>query len=137
MPTEDKYDPARLLTISALIFVGILIFFVCTIIELQILDRGEANTESWAALTGIIGWVTGVASGIYNNRFGTTTGNARKDETIQNLTTAAATIASTAQATQQAAAGAAPLPPPAGKVDEVRIAADTVNVATNPPKGNP
>ncbi len=78
----ESYDPGRLLTYAAIIFVFILIVFVCLIIGVQILVSGEANTESWAALTGIIGWATAQAQGLYSNRFGSTRANSIKDATI-------------------------------------------------------
>lgn len=86
MPDEslrpDGYDPARLLTLAALFFVGILIVFVAGIIGVQIWKVGEANTESWAALTGLIGWATSQVSIIFSNRFGSTQQSQTKDTTI-------------------------------------------------------
>ena len=93
---NELYDPGRLLTWSALVFVLILIAFVCLIIGAQIWKSGEANTESWAALTGIIGWATAQAQVLYNNRFGSTRANALKDATIATQAQAASTLATTA-----------------------------------------
>lgn len=130
-PLVDRrtpYDPAWLLTFSALAFVGILIVFVCVIIGMQIWSKGEANTESWAALTGLIGWVTGVVGTIFSNRFGTTSQSATKDATIQQQANTAAVIASTA---------ASPSPATPIKADEVKIDAQvaTVTEAPQPTKG--
>lgn len=121
----SPYDPARLLTFSALLFVGVLIVFVCLIIGAQIMWRGTANTESWAALTGLIGWATGVVGTIYSNRYGTTQQSATKDATIQQQANTAAVIAGVA------ASSAPPI-----KTDEVKIEAQnaTVNEA-QPTKG--
>lgn len=104
MSDETKvppYDPAPLLTHAALLFQGILILFVAGIIGIQIWAKGEANTESWAALTGLIGWSMGVNSGLYNNRFGSTAQSASKDSTIEQQARTAAVIA-----------GAVPAAPP-------------------------
>jgi len=95
-----QYDPSRLLTRSALLFVGILIVFVAFIIGLQILARGEANTESWAALTGIIGWVTGVVGTIYSNRYGTTQASQKKDDVIAQQARTAAVASGESPAVQ-------------------------------------
>lgn len=88
-----EYDPAMLLTRAALIYVGAIIVFVCIIIAAQIWKTGEANTESWAALTGLIGWVTGIASVIFNARFGTSKQAETKDAVIAQQSRTAAVIA--------------------------------------------
>lgn len=90
---RSEYDPARLLTCAALCFVGTLILFVCIIIAVQIWKSGEANTESWAALTGMIGWVTGTASMIYSARYGTTKQSEAKDAVIAQQSRTAAVVA--------------------------------------------
>lgn len=90
---REEYDPAILLTRAALSFVGVLIVFVCVIIGLQIWKTGEANTESWAALTGMIGWVTGTVSMIYNARYGTSKQAETKDAVIAQQSRTAAVIA--------------------------------------------
>lgn len=114
---RSLYDPARLLTISALSFVGILIVFVCFIIGSQIWQKGMANTESWAALTGLIGWATGVVGTIYSSRYGTTQQSAAKDAIIQQQANTAAIIA-----------GAAPAAPIV--TDAVQVDANTAIVTT-------
>ena len=95
---KDVYDPAAILTRAALLFAFLLITFVCAIIVVQTLNTGEANTESWGALTAIIGWVTGVVGTIYANRFGSTQQSAAKDKTIAAQ---AATAVAAARATGQ------------------------------------
>lgn len=97
-PPANQYDPAKTLTLSALLFVGFLIVFVAAIIGAQIWRFGEANTESWAALTGLIGWVTGQLGGVFSARFGTTQQSASKDETIKVLSQTAAVATDTAAA---------------------------------------
>lgn len=117
---RSTYDPARVLTMAALAFVGLLIVFVCFIIGSQILKSGTANTESWAALTGLIGWATGVVGMIYSARYGTTQQSAAKDATIQQQAHTAAVVAGAAK-------------PDAGgtiKTDEVKIDAQTATVTT-------
>ena len=89
--TSD-YDPAKLLTRSALLFVGVLLVFVCLIIGWQIYKSGEANTESWAALTGLIGWATGIVGMIFSNRYGTTQQSTTKDATIAQQAKTAAVV---------------------------------------------
>jgi hypothetical protein len=129
-----SYDPAALLTGSALFFVGILILFVAAIIGVQIWRSGEANTESWAALTGLIGWATSQVSVIFNNRYGTTQQSARKDETIQDLTKTASVIAQTTQATQAATAISAP-PVPGQPITASEVSIDATGAAINIDKG--
>lgn len=103
---HDQYDPARLLTVAALIFVGILILFVAAIIGVQIWKSGEANTESWAALTGLIGWATSQVSIIFSNRYGTTQQATNQTAVIAQQARAAAVLANTALAATPPAAGA-------------------------------
>lgn len=112
--TRAEYDPAKLLTYTALLFVGVLIVFVSTIIGVQIWETGEANTESWAALTGLIGWATSQVSIIFSNRFGTTEQSAKKDEVIARQASTAAVIANAAGAMGAVTPG--PLNPETGNV---------------------
>lgn len=100
------YDPARLLTWAALVFVLILIVFVAAIIGVQIYKSGEANTESWAALTGLIGWATSQVSIIFSARYGTTQQSMAKDATIRQQ---AMTAAVQAQAAVSPAATVTPI----------------------------
>ena len=98
---QSEYDPNALLTRAALIFVTILICFVCFIIGIQIFKSGEANTESWAALTGILGWTTAQAQMLYSNRFGSTRANSIKDATISTQAQIAAIAAGVPQVATQ------------------------------------
>ena len=108
----DPYDPARLLVHCALGFVGSLIFFCGAIVVIQIFKNGEANTESWAALTGLIGWACGTAGTVYAARFGTTQQSQAKDAVIaQQARTAAVT------------AGVSGV-----KTETINVQADTANV---------
>lgn len=95
---KDQYDPARLLTAAALIFVGVLILFVSAIIGVQIWKSGEANTESWAALTGLIGWATSQVSVLYSNRYGTTQQSTNQTAVIAQQARAASVLAQAATA---------------------------------------
>ena len=103
---QEQYDPGRLLTLAALLFVGILILFVAGIIGMQIWKSGDANTESWAALTGLIGWATSQVSIIYSNRYGTTQQSVNKDAVIAQQARTAEAVAgvTTALAPTQPAA---------------------------------
>ena len=105
---QEQYDPGRLLTFAALFFVGILIVFVAGITGVQLWKSGEANTESWAALTGLIGWATSQVSIIYSNRYGTTQQSANKDAIIARQAKAASDTAATA--------AAVPAEPPKGPI---------------------
>lgn len=93
MTDQREYDPAKLLTWAAILLVTALIFFVGLMILIQIYKNGEANTESWAALTGLIGWVTGTVSMIYNARYGTSKQSESKDAVIAQQSRTAAVIA--------------------------------------------
>ncbi len=115
-----EYDPAPLLIRAGLTIVACLLTFTGVIIVLQILKAGEANTESWAAFTGLIGWATSQVSIIFSNRFGTTQQAAKKDELIaKQVTTAAAVAASVVAGTGSGGAPAvtpAPMNPATGNV---------------------
>ena len=102
------YDPAKILTAAALLFVFILILFVAAIIGVQILKSGEANTESWAALTGLIGWATSQVSVLYSNRYGTTQQSVAKDMVIAQQARTASAVAAVTTALA---------PPPPAAVD--------------------
>lgn len=108
---RKQYDPSRLLTHAALLFVGLLIIFVSAIIAIQFWAKGSANTESWAALTGLIGWATSQTSIIYSARYGTTQNSITKDAIIAQQASSAAVIA--------AAASGAPQPPAAPEPSKV------------------
>jgi len=105
-PRPEEYDPGRLLTYCALVYVGILLLFVSVIIGYQIWKSGEANTESWAALTGLIGWATSQVSIIFSNRFGNTQQSAKKDEVIARQVNAAANLAASVSGTGPGTPGA-------------------------------
>lgn len=113
---RTEYDPNKLLTRAALYFVGILIVFVCFIIGIQILKAGEANTESWAALTGIIGWATAQAQMLYSNRFGSTLSASHKDATLARIAEQSAPVSAAAVA----AATGAPAVPAVQPTQEVK-----------------
>lgn len=119
MPEErrQEYDPSLLLTRAALLFVGVLILFVAGIIGVQIWKAGEANTESWAALTGLIGWATSQVSVVFNARYGTTQSSQAKDVTIAQQAKTAA-VAQAALAPVIAAANGKEI-----KADEVKVTA--------------
>ena len=119
---REEYDPSKLLTRAAIFLVASLIFFVGLMICFQIYKTGEANTESWAALTGLIGWVTGTVSMIYNARYGTSKAGETKDAVIaQQSRTAEAIATGTGSGSAQTATA---------KVDTMNVQADTANVTT-------
>lgn len=116
-----EYDPARLLTHAALIFVGILILFVSAIIGVQIVAKGEANTESWAALTGLIGWATSQVSVLFNNRFGNTKQSTAKDAVIAEQSRTAAVIAGATSGTA-----------PTATIQTPSMTVESTNTTVNP-----
>ncbi len=126
---RSEYDPAKLLTRCGLGFVGVLILFVAIIIVLQIVFSTDhsANTESWAAMTGMIGWATSQVSILFNNRFGTTQASAKKDAVIEQQTKTAATIAGALPG------GTAPTPAP---IVTENLAVSSQNTVVNPEKPN-
>ena len=89
------------------------------IIGWQIYKTGEANTESWAALTGLIGWVTGTVSMIYNARYGTSKQAETKDAVIAQQSRTAAVIAGATSPNAQTGTI---------QTDTVNVAATTANV---------
>ncbi len=103
---KEPYDPSRILTYCALLFVAGSILALSAIIGWQIYTDGEASTEWVGQLCLVIGWVLGKAGDIYNHTFGTTSQSQAKDATI-------ATQARTAAVLQGAAIPApAPSDPP-------------------------
>ena len=139
------YDPARSLTISIMGMVWLLILFTGGIIIAQIIDRGSANTESWAAFTGIIGWATAKAGDIFNNRFGSTKESADKNQTIaQQARTAAVTTDALLdpKVVVSTGDGGAPMPratldhpadakPPAGAIQAENVTVAALNTTVN------
>lgn len=81
----DGYDMAQPLLIGAFVVVGLLILLVGAVVVGQLIKTGKADTEVWAALTGLIGWATAKAGSIYDYRFGTSRSSAAKDVVIGEL----------------------------------------------------
>lgn len=81
----DRNDPAMLLTYASLGIVILLIVFVGAVAAVQIIKAGKADTEVWAALTGLIGWATAKSGSIYDYRFGTSRSSSAKDVIIGEL----------------------------------------------------
>lgn len=69
---SDGYDMTPVLLFGALGVILLLILLVAFIVIWQVVDTGAADTASWAALMGLIGWATGVGTTIYFYRFGST-----------------------------------------------------------------
>lgn len=82
----EAFDPAAVLTYSGLAGVGAITLFVCVAITVQLARGQPVGTEMWAALTGLIGWITAKAGTIYDYRFGTSRTAAAKDVVIAELT---------------------------------------------------
>jgi muramidase (phage lysozyme) len=81
----QDFDPAPMLTYFSLATVGLLTLFLCAWISIQLLYEKGVGVEMWAALTGMIGWITAKAGSIYDNRFGTTRQSAAKDVVISEM----------------------------------------------------
>jgi hypothetical protein len=83
---EDR-DVGRLLIVGALVVMALLIAMIGAIVIIEMFRRpnGEASTQSWAALMGIIGTVTGVVVTIYSYRFGSSKTSSAKDVIIDKL----------------------------------------------------
>jgi len=81
----ERNDPAMLLTYASLGIVILLIVFVGAVAAVQIIKAGKADTEVWAALTGLIGWATAKSGSIYDYRFGTSRSSSAKDVIIGEL----------------------------------------------------
>lgn len=81
---SGPYDPARTLTNTALIMLSLVFVYLSGIVAYQVYTspNGAATTEAWGQLCLFIGWVLGTATGIYNNRFGTTKQSESKDAVI-------------------------------------------------------
>lgn len=82
---KESNEFTMALVISGLGMVGLLVLFLCFIIGWQVIRDGNATVESWAQFTGIIGWATGVVSGIFLYRFGSTRSSNAKDTTIAEM----------------------------------------------------
>ena len=81
----ERNDPAMLLTYASIGIVILLIVFVGAVAAVQIIKAGKADTEVWAALTGLIGWATAKSGSIYDYRFGTSRSSSAKDVIIGEL----------------------------------------------------
>jgi len=64
---------------------GTLILFILGIAVAQVWQSGTPSTEVWAAVTGLIGSVFGIAGGVFAYRFGTTRQSTAKDITSAAL----------------------------------------------------
>lgn len=64
---------------------GVLILFILGIAVAQVWQSGTPSTEVWAAVTGLIGSVFGIAGGVFAYRFGTTRQSTAKDITSAAL----------------------------------------------------
>lgn len=132
-----QYDPAKVLTYCALLFVIGAIVCLSAIVGWQIYTKDTAETVWVGQLCAVIGWVLGQAGSIYNNRFGTTTQSAAKDDTIkQQAKTAAAAQGAlldpafvvSIDPTRRAPAAGAPL-----VAETINVDATTANVTEKTP----
>ncbi len=76
-----EVDQAPTLVRAALALLGLLVLFTFAVALVQIctLPTRSPTTEVWAAITGLIGFATGVVATIYAYRFGTSKGSGAKD----------------------------------------------------------
>lgn len=82
---NDQFDMAGPLLYASIGGVGFITVFVAAVILIQIVQGKPVGTELWAALTGLIGWITAKAGTIYDYRFGTSRQSAAKDVLIGEL----------------------------------------------------
>lgn len=82
---SDQFDMAGPLLYASIGGVGFITLFVAAVIMIQIVQGKPVGTELWAALTGLIGWITAKAGTIYDYRFGTSRQSAAKDVLIGEL----------------------------------------------------
>jgi hypothetical protein len=82
---NEEFDMAKPLLYLAAGGVFSLIALVGGIIIAQVWQKGTPDTASWSALTGLIGWATGVTATIFAYRFGTTRNNTAKDVVIASM----------------------------------------------------
>lgn len=78
-------EMGRVLAYGGLALALALTLFVGAIVTVQIVQTGDASTASWAALTGIIGWVTAKVGSIYDYRFGSSRGSAVKQAVLSEI----------------------------------------------------
>ena len=71
-----------------LVMMGFLLVFVALIAGWQTYIDGKPSTEVWAAVTGLIGFGTGVAVTVYAFRFGYSRQSGAKDALLSELATA-------------------------------------------------
>ncbi len=83
--TAPAYDPAVELTRGSLLMVGFLTLFLCVCVIIQLVQGKPVATELWAALTGMIGWITAKLGTVFDNRFGSSRQSAAKDVVIQQM----------------------------------------------------
>lgn len=69
-----------------LLMAGVLILFILGIAVAQVWREGTPSTEVWAAVTGLVGAVFGIATAVFAYRFGTSRSSAAKDVAIEHLT---------------------------------------------------
>jgi muramidase (phage lysozyme) len=81
----EDFDMAPALLIGAFVVLGLLILLVGIIVAVQVNTTGSPDTATWSALTGLIGWATGIGTMMYAYRFGTTRNSGAKDVVIGEL----------------------------------------------------
>jgi len=81
----NVWDARRVLIGSSVIGVAILLLFVCGVLGVQVYRGIEVGVEVWAALTGLIGWVTAKAGTLWDYYFGSSRQSTAKDTAIAEL----------------------------------------------------
>lgn len=82
---NETFDTGPVLLFAAVIGVGLVTLFVGAAIAVQLWQGKPVGTEVWAALTGLIGWITAKAGTIYDYRFGSSRNSQTKDFAIAEL----------------------------------------------------
>jgi muramidase (phage lysozyme) len=81
----NAWDARKVLIGSSVIGVAIVVLFVCGILAVQVYRGIEVGVEIWAALTGLIGWVTAKAGTLWDYYFGSSRTSSAKDTAIAEL----------------------------------------------------
>jgi hypothetical protein len=83
----DGWDMTKTLVWGMLLMMGFLLLFVAVIASWQTIMNNSPSTEVWAAVTGLIGFATGVSVTVYAFRFGYSRQSGAKDALLSELAT--------------------------------------------------
>lgn len=84
---QDSWDMTKTLVWGMLVMMGFLLLFVAGIAGWQTYVNDAPSTEVWAAVTGLIGFATGIAVTVFAFRFGYSRQSGAKDALLSELAT--------------------------------------------------